>query len=76
MKKTNLTTVQAQLQQALQHEIALHEIALHRETDSLVISLREFGFFDSGSATLKLSALPALDRIASHPCPPYLQSAH
>jgi len=27
--------------------------------------LREFGFFASGSANLKLSALPALDRIAS-----------
>ena len=30
-----------------------------------MISLREFGFFASGSATLKTSALPALDRIAS-----------
>jgi flagellar motor protein MotB len=30
-----------------------------------VISLREFGFFDSGSAALRVSALPALDRIAS-----------
>jgi chemotaxis protein MotB len=38
---------------------------LHRETDGLVISLREFGFFDSGSVTIKPAALPALDRIAS-----------
>jgi chemotaxis protein MotB len=30
-----------------------------------VISLREFGFFDSGSASLRPSVLPALDRIAS-----------
>jgi len=38
---------------------------LHRETEGLVISLREFGFFDSGSAAIRHSALPALDRIAS-----------
>ncbi len=64
-KEANLTTLQAELQQALQHEIALHAVALYRETEGLVISLREFGFFDSGSATLRPSALPALDRIAS-----------
>jgi chemotaxis protein MotB len=64
-EEANLSTLQGELQQALQHEIALHTVALHRETEGLVISLREFGFFDSGSATLKPSALPALDRIAS-----------
>jgi chemotaxis protein MotB len=31
----------------------------------LVISLQEFGFFDSGSATIKPESLAALDRIAS-----------
>ena len=31
-------------------EIALHQVSLHRESDGLVISLQEFGFFDSGSA--------------------------
>lgn len=64
-EEANLSTMQAELQQALQNEIALHTVALHRETEGLVLSLREFGFFDSGSATLKPSALPALDRIAS-----------
>jgi chemotaxis protein MotB len=61
----NLTTLQSELQQALQREIAQHTVALHREVEGLVISLREFGFFDSGSAAFKPSALPALDRIAS-----------
>lgn len=64
-EEANLTTLQAELQQALQHEIKMHTVALHRETEGLVISLREFGFFDSGSAVLKASALPALDRIAA-----------
>jgi chemotaxis protein MotB len=57
--------LQAELQQALRREIATHAVALHRESEGLVISLREFGFFDSGSASLRPSALPALDRIAS-----------
>jgi len=61
----NLTILQAELEQALLHEIKVHSVALHRETEGLVISLREFGFFDSGSASLRPSALPALDRIAS-----------
>jgi chemotaxis protein MotB len=64
-RESNLSTLQAELQQALAHDISLHTIAVHRETEGLVISLREFGFFDSGSATLKTSALPTLDRIAS-----------
>jgi chemotaxis protein MotB len=60
----DLAGLQSELQQALQQQIAEHSIALHREMDGLVISLREFGFFDSGSDQLKTSALPALDRIA------------
>ncbi len=64
-EEANLTTLQAELQQALRQEIASHAVALHRETEGLVISLREFGFFDSGSAAWRPSAMPALDRIAS-----------
>src|SRR5262249_42280135 len=48
-EQADLSTLQNELQQALRIEIALHEVALHRETDGLVVSLREFGFFDSGS---------------------------
>jgi chemotaxis protein MotB len=61
----NLAALQEELQNALKHEIAVHAVALHREAEGLVLSLREFGFFDSGSAALKPSALPALDRIAA-----------
>jgi chemotaxis protein MotB len=64
-QEANLSALQSELQDALKREISLHTVALHRETEGLVISLREFGFFDSGSAALKPSALPALDRIAS-----------
>jgi len=64
-QETDISTLQAELREALHNEIALHEVALHRESDGLVISLREFGFFDSGSARIKPESLSALDRIAS-----------
>ena len=64
-EEANISALQGELQQALQHELTVHSVALHRESEGLVISLREFGFFDSGSAAIKPSAMPALDRIAS-----------
>jgi chemotaxis protein MotB len=63
--EANLSILEAELQQALQKEIAMHSVSVHRESEGLVISLREFGFFDSGSATLRPAAVPAIDRIAS-----------
>jgi chemotaxis protein MotB len=64
-EETDLATVQKELQAALHKEIALHEVAMHREPDGLVVSLRELGFFDSGSAKVKPESLSAIDRIAS-----------
>jgi chemotaxis protein MotB len=64
-EQSDLATLQKELRDALRKEIALHEVALHRETDGLVVSLQDFGFFDSGSATIKPESLSALDRIAS-----------
>ena len=64
-EENDLATLQAQLRDALKKEIALHEVALRRVDEGLVVSLREFGFFDSGSATIKPESLSALDRIAS-----------
>jgi chemotaxis protein MotB len=64
-EESDLATLQSQLREALHHEIAQREVTLHRETDGLVISLQEFGFFDSGSANIKPDSLAALDRIAS-----------
>jgi len=64
-EQADLSTMQSELQQALQSEIAKHQVSLHRESEGLVVSLKEFGFFNSGSATIKPEAMPALDRIAS-----------
>lgn len=64
-EETDIAILQAELKDALRKEIQLREVALHRESDGLVVSLREFGFFDSGSARIKPESRGALDRIAS-----------
>ena len=61
----DLTLLQDQLSDQLSDEIGLHAVALHREEDGLVLSLREFRFFESGTATIRPAAFPVLDRIAS-----------
>ena len=64
-EENDLDTLQEQLRQALHNEIALREVALRRGDEGLIVSLREFGFFNSGSAVIKPESLSALDRIAS-----------
>jgi|1186.fasta_scaffold00853_1 two-component system copper resistance phosphate regulon response regulator CusR len=61
----DLAAIEDELKQALAGEIAMNAVSLRREVEGLVISLREFGFFDSGSTVIRPAALPALDRIAS-----------
>ena len=60
----DLAQLQHELGKALSAEISRKEISLRREPDGLVISLREVGFFESGSAQVKAASRPALDRIA------------
>ena len=64
-KSEQFATLSSELQQALASEIARKEVTLHLERDGLVVSLREVGFFDSGSATLRPGAEKALARIAA-----------
>lgn len=61
----DLTGLRRDLEQALASEIASNAIALRTEPDGLVISLREMGFFESGSASIRQTSLPVLARIAS-----------
>ena len=61
----DLAQLQTELSSTLAGEIQRKEIAMRREPDGLVISLREVGFFASGSAAIRASSLPALDRIAT-----------
>jgi two-component system, OmpR family, copper resistance phosphate regulon response regulator CusR len=60
----NLTSLRKGLEVALAPEISRRDVALRSEADGLVISLREVGFFSSGSAEIKAGSQESFDRIA------------
>ena len=60
----NLSGLRQELEKALAPEIKRREVALRTEPHGLVISLREVGFFDSGSARLRVDSEAAFSRIA------------
>ncbi|HUI83925.1 MAG TPA: flagellar motor protein MotB [Candidatus Binatia bacterium] len=70
--KARFAAMRNELEKALAAEIRRNEVALHMEPEGLVVSLREVGFFDSGSATIKPGAEDAFGRVAlilrEHPC--------
>jgi chemotaxis protein MotB len=57
--------LQVQLQKALAPEINQHFVDVQMHKEGLVVSLREMGFYDSGSATIIPSAMNAVDRLAA-----------
>ena len=60
----DLNELRRELERALAPQIHRQEVALHAEPDGLVVSLREVGFFESGSATIRPNAQSAFGRIA------------
>jgi chemotaxis protein MotB len=54
-----------ELQNSLGPELLRNEVALRTEIDGRVISLREIGFYESGSSQIRATSLPAFGRIAS-----------
>jgi chemotaxis protein MotB len=60
----DLARLQTELEETLAAEIKRKEIAMRRDPDGLVISLREAGFFESGSAQMKSASQATFDRIA------------
>jgi chemotaxis protein MotB len=63
--RDDLIRLRDELDQTLSSQISAHTVSLEMGRDGLVISLREAGFFDSGSAVPKPTALPALRNIAN-----------
>jgi len=63
--KDDLEHIRRELEQKLSNQLSTHTISIQMGRDGLVISLREAGFFSSGSATPKPESLPALRQIAS-----------
>ena len=62
--KQDLSRVQSQLEKMLSNQIAEHTVSIAMGKDGLVISLREAGFFSSGSASPHPAKLPVLRQIA------------
>jgi len=63
--KEDLDRMRRDLAATLSTQIAEHAVSLEMGRDGLVISLRESGFFESGSAVPKPEALPTLRMIAA-----------
>ncbi len=63
--KIDLEKLQERLSGMLSNQIAEHIVSMKIGRDGLVISLREAGFYDSGSAEVHPSSLPILNRIAT-----------
>jgi len=72
LKTESLTpaALQQQVQKLIQKQLAsgtLHsgDLSIHASPEGLTLSLQEGGFFDSGSATIRPTALPALQALAA-----------
>jgi chemotaxis protein MotB len=57
--------LRGQVQQALYAEIASGDVAVRETPEGLIISLREIGFFETGSAEVRASSMPAFERLAN-----------
>ena len=62
--KQDLGRIQRELTQKFAGAVAAHAISISMSRDGLVVSLREAGFFDSGSATPKREAFATLRQIS------------
>lgn len=63
--REDLDHIRRELQQTLSNQVATHTVSIQMGRDGLVISLREAGFFASGSATPRPETLPTLRQIAA-----------
>ena len=65
VENDDLTPLRQELGQTLAPQISRHEISLQAGPDGLILSLKEAGFFDSGSAQIKPGSQEAFTHIAN-----------
>jgi chemotaxis protein MotB len=65
MVKGDLDRIRRELEQTLSSQVATNSVSIHMGRDGLVISLREAGFFASGSATPSPATLATLRQIVA-----------
>jgi chemotaxis protein MotB len=61
----DLNHIRRELEQTLSNQVAQHTVSIQMGRDGLVISLREAGFFNSGSAAPKPETLATLRQVAA-----------
>jgi chemotaxis protein MotB len=61
----SLRAAQEAIQKALGPEIRRREVTMSMGREGLVVSLKEIGFFDSGSAAVRNGSLDAISRLAA-----------
>jgi chemotaxis protein MotB len=61
---SSLKDLQAELEKVLAPEIKDRVVDVQARKEGIVVSLREMGFYDSGSATMLPSAMNSVDRLA------------
>jgi chemotaxis protein MotB len=61
----SLQEAQEAIQKALDPEINRREVSMSMRREGLVVSLKEMGFFDSGSAVIRPGSLGAIGRLAA-----------
>jgi chemotaxis protein MotB len=57
--------IRRKLEKDLSEELKFHTISMRETPEGLVLSLRELGFFESGSATLRANSKDTFDRIGT-----------
>jgi chemotaxis protein MotB len=63
--KDDLEAIRRDLSQRLSNQVAQHTVAIKMGRDGLVISLREAGFFESGSARPRPETMTTLKQVAA-----------
>jgi len=61
----SLQDAQAAIEKALAPEISRNAVSMTMRREGLVVSLKEMGFFDSASATIRPGAMGAITRLAA-----------
>jgi chemotaxis protein MotB len=60
-----MRALESELEAALAPEIARHTVTVQANREGIVVSLRETGFYESGSANLRPSSKESIDRLAA-----------
>lgn len=60
-----MKSIQDELEKALAPEIDKHVVEIKATREGLIVSLREIGFYESGSANIRPSSKQAIDRLAA-----------